>query len=88
MAEAGVKPLEIVYVHALAAAEALAHGDVDTELHDASRIAELTDALLREHDAHRESGEHFASSTAAPGGRRTRAIATTRLGQPSRPGGA
>ena len=55
MAEAGVRPLEVVYVHALAAAEALAHGDVDTELHGASRIDDLTDALLREHVAHSES---------------------------------
>lgn len=55
MAEAGIKPLEVVYVHALAAAESLAHSDLDAELHDASRIDDLTDALLREHDAHRES---------------------------------
>lgn len=55
MAEAGVTPLEVVHVHALAAAEALAHGDVDTELHVASRIDALTDALLREHVVHGES---------------------------------
>ncbi|MDM7853668.1 GTPase domain-containing protein [Cellulomonas alba] len=55
MAVAGVKPLEVVHVHALAAAEALAYDEVDTELHAASRIADLTDALLREHEAHRES---------------------------------
>lgn len=55
MADAGVKPLDVVYVHALAAAEAGAAHDVDTQLHDASRIDDLTAALLREHDAHRES---------------------------------
>ncbi|MBJ7353955.1 MAG: 50S ribosome-binding GTPase [Thermoleophilaceae bacterium] len=51
MADAGVEPLEVVYVHALAAAEALA----DPELHDASRVDQLTDALLREHASHSES---------------------------------
>lgn len=55
MAEAGVTPLDVVYVHALAAAEALADDDVDTRLHEASRIDDLTAALLREHDAHREN---------------------------------
>lgn len=55
MAASGVKPLDVVYVHALAAAEALAADDVDDQLHAASRIDDLTDALLREHDAHRES---------------------------------
>lgn len=55
MAEAGVKPIEVVYVHALAAAEALAHDEVNAELHAASRIEDLTDALLREHAAHSDS---------------------------------
>lgn len=54
LAEAGVNPIAIVYVHALAAAEALSHDELDKELHDASRITDLTDALLREHDTHRE----------------------------------
>ena len=55
MADAGVVPLEVVYVHALAAAEALAQGEVDAELHAASRIEELNRALVREHAAHSES---------------------------------
>lgn len=55
MAEAGVKPVEVVQVHALAAARSLASGDIDSELHDASLIDDLTAALLREHDAHYES---------------------------------
>mgnify|MGYP000966838712 CR=1 FL=1 len=54
MAEAGVKPLDVVYVHALAAARATGSGELDTELHDASRIDDLAAALLREHDAHSE----------------------------------
>lgn len=56
MAAAAVEPLEVVYVHALAATEALAHGgEIDAELHEASRLDELTDALNREHAAHSES---------------------------------
>lgn len=55
MAEAGVKPLEVVYVHALAAAESWGRSGFHTELHDASRIDDLSDTLLREHHAHRES---------------------------------
>lgn len=55
MADAGVEPLEVVYVHALAAAEALAHDQVNAELHAASRIEDLVDALMREHAAHSES---------------------------------
>jgi hypothetical protein len=55
MAEAGVEPLEVVYVHALAAAEALWPAETAPELHAASRIAELTEALVREHAAHSET---------------------------------
>lgn len=55
MAEAGVEPLEVVYVHALAAAEALTLAETASELHAASRIAELTEALVREHAAHSQS---------------------------------
>ncbi|MET9300703.1 GTPase [Micromonospora aurantiaca] len=55
MAAVGVEPLDVVYVHALAATEALAHGEVDAELHAASRIDDLTQALMREHATHSES---------------------------------
>ncbi|MDJ0338687.1 GTPase [Cryobacterium sp. PH31-O1] len=56
MAAAAVKPLNVIYLHALAATEALAHGSqVDAELYEASRIDYLTDALNREHAAHSES---------------------------------
>jgi len=55
MAAAGVEPLDVVYVHALAATEALAHAEIDTELLAASRVDDLTKALIREHAAHSES---------------------------------
>ncbi|WP_375502614.1 GTPase domain-containing protein [uncultured Jatrophihabitans sp.] len=55
MADAGVEPLDVVYIHALAAAQALAQGEVQTELHTASRIDDLTDALEKEHAAHSAS---------------------------------
>jgi hypothetical protein len=56
MAAAAVQPLDVVYMHALAATEALAHGgEIDAELHDASRIDDLTDALNREYATHSES---------------------------------
>lgn len=56
MAAAAVEPLDVIYVHALAATEALAHGgEIDDVLHEASRIDDLTDALNREHATHRES---------------------------------
>nr|WP_283251575.1 GTPase [Aeromicrobium duanguangcaii] len=55
MAQAGVEPLDVVYVHALAAVEAQSRTELDTELHAASRIDDLTDALLRENATHSES---------------------------------
>jgi hypothetical protein len=56
MAAAAVEPLDVVYMHALAATEALVHGgEIDAELHEASRIDELTDALNREYATHSES---------------------------------
>lgn len=54
MADAGVTPLEVVSVHALAAIEARSNDGVDSALHEASRIDELVDVLSRERDAHRE----------------------------------
>lgn len=56
MAAAAAEPLDVVYVHALAATEALAHGGkIDAELLEASRIDDLADALNREYAAHSES---------------------------------
>ena len=55
MAAAGVEPLAVVYVHALAAAEALARAEVDAERHSASRVDDLTSALIREQATHSES---------------------------------
>ena len=55
MADAGVKPLDVIYVHALAATEAQEQDGVDTSLHTASRISDLTDSLLREYEDHNES---------------------------------
>lgn len=56
MSAVAVEPLEVVYVHALAATEASAHGgEIDTELHAASRIDDLTDALNREYATQSES---------------------------------
>lgn len=56
MAAAGVEPLKVINVHALAASEAVAHGgDIDEILHKASRIDDLTSALDLEHAAHSES---------------------------------
>ena len=51
LALAGVEPLAVVHVHALAAADPTA----DAELLAASRLADLTDVLLREHEAHGEA---------------------------------
>lgn len=55
MAVAGVEPLDVIYVHALAATAAMARGELDSELHAASRIDDLTQALIRERAAHSES---------------------------------
>jgi gas vesicle protein len=55
MAEAGAEPLDVVYVHALAATEALAKAEIDAELRAASRIDSLTKALIQEHTTHSES---------------------------------
>lgn len=56
MATVGVEPLEVVYVHALAAAEALTRiGELDDDLRESSRIDDLTDALNREYATHSES---------------------------------
>ncbi|MEC5193201.1 MULTISPECIES: GTPase [unclassified Arthrobacter] len=56
MAAVAVEPLDVVYMHALAATESLAHGgEIDVELHEASRIDDLTDALNREYVTHCES---------------------------------
>jgi hypothetical protein len=56
MSAAAVEPLDVVYVHALAATEALANGgEVDAELHEASRIDCLIETLNREHATHSES---------------------------------
>ena len=51
LAQAGVVPLAVVHVHALAAAQALDAGG-DDELLAASRMHSLSEALLREHTAH------------------------------------
>lgn len=51
LAPSGVGPLDVVYVHALAASQA--RGDrPDAALHEASRIDHLTQALNREHASH------------------------------------
>lgn len=55
LAAAGVEPLDVIYVHALAAIEAMATREVDTELHAASRLDDLANALIREEAAHSES---------------------------------
>lgn len=56
MATVAVEPLDVVYVHALAAAEALAlEGEIDDELRVSSRIDDLIDTLNREHASHSES---------------------------------
>ncbi|MGM0931152.1 MAG: GTPase [Actinomycetota bacterium] len=53
---AAVEPLDVVYVHALAAAKAMTHGgESDAELRAASRIDDLTDVLHREYATHSES---------------------------------
>ncbi|MCZ2811803.1 50S ribosome-binding GTPase [Modestobacter sp. VKM Ac-2979] len=54
LAFSGVEPLAVVHVHALAAAAAAA-SDVDHELFAASRIGDLTEVLLREHEVHSEA---------------------------------
>jgi hypothetical protein len=54
LAFAGVEPLAVVHIHALAAAGAVS-SDIDHELLAASRIADLTDVLLREHEVHSEA---------------------------------
>ncbi|GAA3673733.1 50S ribosome-binding GTPase [Yimella lutea] len=55
LAQASVRALGVVYVHALAAEAALADPEARVELHAASRINDLTDALLQEQRAHSES---------------------------------
>ena len=55
MAAAAVQPLDIIYVHALAATAAMTRGEMDTELHTASRIDELAQALIREQATQSES---------------------------------
>lgn len=56
MAAAAVEPLDVVYVHALAATKALAGGgQIDEVLYEASRIDGLTGALNREYATHSES---------------------------------
>lgn len=56
MAVAAVEPLDVVYLHALAATEARAGGhQIDVELHDASRIDDLIDALNREYATRSEN---------------------------------
>jgi hypothetical protein len=55
MADAAVEPLDVVYVHALAAAQEQAGDSHHAELHAASRIDELTNVLLREHASHSRS---------------------------------
>lgn len=55
LAAVGVEPLDVIYVHALAAVEAVASGGVDTELHAASHLDDLTEALIGEHAAHSDS---------------------------------
>jgi hypothetical protein len=54
LALAGVEPLAVVQIHALAAAPGAA-SDVDHELLAASRIGDLTAVLLREHKIHSEA---------------------------------
>jgi hypothetical protein len=54
LAAAGVEPLAVVQIHALAAAAAVT-SDVDHDLFAASRIGDLTDVLLREHKIHSEA---------------------------------
>lgn len=55
MAAAAVEPLDVVYVHALAATRAVANGELDAQLRAASRIDDLVDALTREHAIHSDS---------------------------------
>jgi hypothetical protein len=55
MAASGVTPLGVVYLHALAATSAHVGETFDEDLHKASRVADLVDVLLREHDSHRQS---------------------------------
>lgn len=55
LARAGVEPLDVVYVHALSAREALQRAEVDAELYAASRVDELTQSLLREHLGHNDA---------------------------------
>lgn len=54
LAFAGVEPLAVVQIHALAAAAA-GTSDIDHQLFAASRIGDLTDVLLREHEIHSEA---------------------------------
>lgn len=55
LASTGVRPVEVVHVHALAASAQRADGSPDAELRAASRLEELLSLLIRERDAHRES---------------------------------
>ncbi|GAB3246776.1 hypothetical protein GCM10027425_02280 [Alteromonas gracilis] len=55
MAEAGVKPVDVVHVHALAAAEWAVHAGAAPELHTASRISDLTSALVKEQTSRSET---------------------------------
>lgn len=55
MEASAVTPLDVVYVHALAATTALAGEAFDEALHHASRVDDLVDVLLREHESHRQS---------------------------------
>jgi hypothetical protein len=55
MAAAAVEPLDVVYVHALAATQVMANGELDPQLRAASRIDDLVGALAREHAVHSDS---------------------------------
>ena len=82
MADAGVEPLEVVYVHALAAAEALAHAEIDAELHAASRIDELTRCARSGNTPHTARVAELIRLVDGPAstGRRTRLVAATGVG--------
>lgn len=56
LAAAGVQPLDVVYLHALAATDALdVQGAAKDELHSASRLDDLVAALRREQLTHSQS---------------------------------
>lgn len=55
MAAAAVEPLDVVYVHALAATKGITSGQLGASLHAASRIDDLVHALAREYDTHSDS---------------------------------